>query len=43
MVKLIEHQKNKHMSTIQLNEIQLEYIEKGRGDPLILVHCTLGD
>lgn len=31
------------MPTIQLNDTPLEYVEKGSGEPLILVHGTLGD
>lgn len=31
------------MPTIQLNDTPLEYVEKGNGEPLILVHGTLGD
>jgi len=31
------------MPTIQLNDTPLEYVEKGRGEPVILVHGTLGD
>ncbi|MFP4065825.1 MAG: alpha/beta fold hydrolase [Bacteroidales bacterium] len=31
------------MANIQLKDTPLEYIEKGRGEPLILVHGTLGD
>ncbi len=33
----------KNMPAIQLNGTQLEYIERGRGEPVILVHGTLGD
>ncbi len=31
------------MATIKVNGTELEYIEKGKGDPVILVHGTLGD
>jgi len=31
------------MTAIKLNGTQLEYIEKGKGEPVILVHGTLGD
>lgn len=31
------------MPTVQLNDTQLEYIERGQGDPVVLVHGTLGD
>lgn len=31
------------MPAIQLNGTQLEYIERGEGDPVVLVHGTLGD
>lgn len=31
------------MPTIQANGAQLEYIERGEGDPVVLVHGTLGD
>ena len=31
------------MPTISVNGTQLEYIEQGRGDPLVLVHGSLGD
>jgi pimeloyl-ACP methyl ester carboxylesterase len=31
------------MPTISLNGTSFEYIEQGRGDPLVLVHGTLGD
>lgn len=31
------------MATIKSNNTELEYIEKGKGDPVILVHGTLGD
>lgn len=31
------------MAKIKLNGTQLEYIEKGKGDPVVLVHGTLGD
>ena len=31
------------MATIKVNNTELEYIEKGKGDPVILVHGTLGD
>lgn len=32
-----------HVAKIKLNGTQLEYIEKGKGDPVVLVHGTLGD
>lgn len=31
------------MSSIQLNDTQLHYIERGQGEPVVLVHGTLGD
>lgn len=31
------------MPTVQLDGTQLEYVERGRGDPVVLVHGTLGD
>ena len=31
------------MSTVQLGDTQLEYIEEGKGDLVVLVHGTLGD
>ncbi|MFW5877771.1 MAG: alpha/beta fold hydrolase [bacterium] len=31
------------MATIKVNNTELEYIEKGKGDPVILAHGTLGD
>ncbi|MGB3185660.1 MAG: alpha/beta hydrolase [Ornithinimicrobium sp.] len=31
------------MPVVQLNETTLEYIERGQGDPVVLVHGTLGD
>ena len=31
------------MPAVQLNGTQLEYIERGQGEPVILVHGTLGD
>jgi non-heme chloroperoxidase len=31
------------MTTIQLNGMRTEYIEQGQGDPVVLVHGTLGD
>lgn len=31
------------MPNIQLNDTQLKYVEQGEGDPVVLVHGTLGD
>lgn len=31
------------MPSIQLNDTQLHYLERGQGEPLVLVHGTLGD
>jgi len=31
------------MPTVQIDGTQLEYIERGQGDPVVLVHGTLGD
>jgi len=31
------------MPTVQIDGTQLEYIEQGEGDPVVLVHGTLGD
>lgn len=31
------------MPTVQVDGTQLEYIEQGQGDPVVLVHGTLGD
>lgn len=31
------------MATVQLSDTQLEYIEEGKGDLVVLVHGTLGD
>lgn len=32
-----------HMPTVQVDGTQLEYIERGKGEPVVLVHGTLGD
>lgn len=31
------------MPTVHVNDTRLEYVERGRGDPVVLVHGTLGD
>jgi pimeloyl-ACP methyl ester carboxylesterase len=31
------------MPTVDLNEVRLEYVEQGQGDPLVLVHGGLCD
>ena len=31
------------MPAVQIDGVQLEYIEQGQGDPVVLVHGTLGD
>ncbi|WP_170182361.1 alpha/beta fold hydrolase [Blastococcus colisei] len=31
------------MPTMQVDQTQLEYVERGAGDPAVLVHGSLGD
>lgn len=31
------------MPVIEMNEANLEYVEKGRGDPIVFIHGSLGD